>query len=87
MNYAAHAAESGAEPPSVPIVFHKAPNTVVGPNDDVVVPRNSTKTDGKSSWAWSSDGERRTSSPPEESASHIAGFVVVNDLSEREFQL
>jgi 2-keto-4-pentenoate hydratase/2-oxohepta-3-ene-1,7-dioic acid hydratase in catechol pathway len=87
MNYAAHAAESGAEPPSVPIVFHKAPNTVVGPNDDVVVPRNSTKTD------WEVElgvviGRRATYlESPEESASHIAGFVVVNDLSEREFQL
>jgi 2-keto-4-pentenoate hydratase/2-oxohepta-3-ene-1,7-dioic acid hydratase in catechol pathway len=87
MNYAAHAAESGAEPPSVPIVFHKAPNTVVGPNDDVAVPRNSTKTD------WEVElgvviGRRATYlESPEESARHIAGFVVVNDLSEREFQL
>lgn len=87
MNYAAHAAESGAEPPTVPIVFHKAPNTVVGPDDDVAIPRGSTKTD------WEVELgvviKRRASylSSPEEAADHVAGFVVVNDLSEREFQL
>lgn len=87
MNYAAHAAESGAAPPEIPILFHKAPNTVVGPNDDVAIPRNSTKTD------WEVElgvviGRRASylSSPPEANA-YIAGFVVVNDLSEREFQL
>src|SRR5690606_14663643 len=45
MNCAAHAAESGSEPPEVPIVFLKTPNTVVGPNDTVAIPRGSTKTD------------------------------------------
>jgi len=45
MNYAAHAAESGSNPPTVPIIFHKAPNTVGGPFDAVAIPRGSTKTD------------------------------------------
>jgi len=45
MNYAAHAAESGSAPPTEPIIFHKAPNTVVGPNDPVAIPRGSSKTD------------------------------------------
>lgn len=44
-NYAAHAAESGAEPPEQPILFYKSPNTVVGPYDDVLIPRGSRKTD------------------------------------------
>src|SRR5690349_19842991 len=45
MNYAAHAAESGSEPPTIPIIFLKTPNTVVGPNDAVMIPRGSEKTD------------------------------------------
>jgi len=44
-NYAAHAAESGAAPPAQPIMFYKAPNTVVGPDDDILVPRGATRTD------------------------------------------
>src|SRR4051794_7818904 len=87
MNYAAHAAESGAEPPSVPIVFHKAPNTVVGPNDDVAIPRNSTKTDWEVELGVVIGRRASYLQTPEEAADHIAGFVVVNDLSEREFQL
>jgi 2,4-diketo-3-deoxy-L-fuconate hydrolase len=87
MNYAAHAAESGAEPPSVPILFHKAPNTVVGPNDDVAIPRNSTKTDWEVELGVVIGRRASYLASPEEAADHIAGFVVVNDLSEREFQL
>ena len=87
MNYAAHAAESGSAPPDVPILFHKAPNTVVGPNDDVAIPRTSTKTD------WEVElgvviGQRASYlESSEQASSHIAGFIIVNDLSEREFQL
>jgi len=83
MNYAAHAAESGAEP----IVFHKAPNTVVGPNDDVAVPRSSTKTDWEVELGVVIGRRASYLESPEDAARHIAGFVVVNDLSEREFQL
>ena len=87
MNYAAHAAESGSAPPSVPIIFHKAPNTVAGPFDPVAIPRGSTKTD------WEVELGvvigRRTSylDSPAQSRDCIAGFVTVNDLSERTFQL
>ena len=87
MNYAAHAAESGSEPPTSPILFLKTPNTVGGPDDDVAIPRLSRKTD------WEVElgvviGERALYlDSPADSLRHIAGFVVGNDLSEREFQL
>ena len=87
MNYAAHAAETGDAPPKVPILFLKPPNTVVGPNDVVTLPRTSAKTD------WEVELGvvigRRTSylDSPADSLHHIAGFVVANDLSERAFQL
>jgi 2-keto-4-pentenoate hydratase/2-oxohepta-3-ene-1,7-dioic acid hydratase in catechol pathway len=86
-NYAAHAAESGAEPPKEPIVFFKHPNTVVGPYDDVLVPRDSRKTDwevelavviGKTAGYLTSD---------EEALACVAGYAVSNDVSERAFQL
>lgn len=86
-NYAAHAAESGAEPPTVPIMFLKTPNTVVGPNDTVTIPRGSEKTD------WEVElgiviGERAAYlDSPAEARAHIAGFVVANDVSERTFQI
>ncbi len=87
MNYAAHAAESGSAPPEVPIMFLKTPNTVVGPHDEVAIPRGSTKTD------WEVELGivigRRTSylDSPAEAPAAIAGFVVANDVSERDFQL
>ncbi|WP_066039771.1 fumarylacetoacetate hydrolase family protein [Herbiconiux solani] len=87
MNYAAHAAESGSEPPTSPILFLKTPNTVGGPDDDVAIPRLSRKTD------WEVElgvviGERALYlDSPADSLRHVAGFVVGNDLSEREFQL
>ncbi|NHA66449.1 fumarylacetoacetate hydrolase family protein [Phycicoccus flavus] len=87
MNYAAHAAESGAAPPERPVVFLKHPNTVVGPGDDVVLPPGSTRTD------WEVElgvvvGRRCSSlSSPEEALTHVAGYCTVNDVSERELQL
>lgn len=87
MNYAAHAAESGSEPPSVPVLFFKHPGTVTGPNDPVEIPRGSEKTD------WEVElgvviGERALYvESPEAAVRHIAGFTVVDDLSERAFQL
>ena len=87
MNYAAHAAESGATPPEVPIIFLKTPNTVVGPYDEVAIPRGSTKTD------WEVElgvviGKRATYlDSPEQALEHVAGYVVANDLSERDFQI
>ena len=87
MNYAAHAAESGSAPPENLVMFLKTPNTVAGPFDTVSIPRGSTKTD------WEVElgiviGERASYlDSPEESIKHIAGFVVANDLSERDFQM
>jgi 2,4-didehydro-3-deoxy-L-rhamnonate hydrolase len=87
MNYAAHAAESGSAPPSAPVIFLKLPNTVVGPHHDVPIPRGSVKTD------WEVELGvviGRTSSyldSPDDSRSRIAGYVTVNDVSERAFQL
>jgi len=87
MNYAAHAAESGAEPPSVPVLFFKHPGTVTGPNDSVEIPRGSEKTD------WEVElgvviGKRALYLESAQSAlEHIAGYTIVDDLSERAFQL
>jgi 2-keto-4-pentenoate hydratase/2-oxohepta-3-ene-1,7-dioic acid hydratase in catechol pathway len=87
LNYAAHCAESGAEPPAEPVVFYKHPNTIVGPNDDVEIPRGSAKTD------WEVElgvvfAKRASYLESEEAALDcVAGFVVANDLSEREFQI
>ncbi|WP_329000772.1 fumarylacetoacetate hydrolase family protein [Kribbella sp. NBC_00709] len=87
MNYAAHAAESGAEPPKQPVVFFKAPNTLAGPNDPVVIPRGSTKTDWEVELAVVIGKRASYLDSPADSLDHVAGFVVANDLSDREFQL
>jgi len=87
MNYAAHAAESGSTPPTVPILFHKASNTVVGPDDAVAIPRGSVKTDWEVELGVVISSRASYLSSPEEAREHIGGFVTVNDLSEREFQL
>jgi len=87
LNYADHAAETGQAVPTEPILFTKSPNTLVGPHDDVRIPRGSTKTD------WEVELgiviARRTSylGSVEEAANAIAGFLVVNDVSERAFQI
>jgi 2-keto-4-pentenoate hydratase/2-oxohepta-3-ene-1,7-dioic acid hydratase in catechol pathway len=86
-NYAAHAAESGAEPPSAPIVFFKHPNTVVGPYDEVLVPRGSTRTDWEVELAVVIGKTARYLSSDEEALACIAGYTVSNDVSERAFQL
>jgi 2-keto-4-pentenoate hydratase/2-oxohepta-3-ene-1,7-dioic acid hydratase in catechol pathway len=87
MNYAAHAAESGSTPPTVPIIFLKTPNTVVGPYDDVQIPRGSTRTDWEVELGIVIGRRASYLDSPAESLDHVAGFVVANDLSEREFQL
>ncbi len=86
-NYAAHAAESGAPPPSEPIVFHKSPNTVVGPFDDVLLPRGSTRTDWEAELGVVIGRTARYLGSPEEAMACIAGYVTANDVSERAFQL
>ncbi|WP_329108863.1 fumarylacetoacetate hydrolase family protein [Micromonospora sp. NBC_01699] len=87
LNYAAHAAESGAANPEYPVVFYKAPNTVVGPYDDVLVPRGSTKTDWEVELAVVIGKTARYLASPQEALAHIAGYALANDVSERDFQL
>ncbi|GAT71565.1 5-oxopent-3-ene-1,2,5-tricarboxylate decarboxylase [Microbacterium sp. HM58-2] len=86
-NYAAHARESGAEPPTVPIMFLKTPNTVVGPNDAVTIPRGSEKTDWEVELGIVIGARAAYLDSPEEASAHIAGYVVANDVSERAFQM
>jgi 2,4-didehydro-3-deoxy-L-rhamnonate hydrolase len=87
MNYAAHAAESGSAPPEIPILFLKTPNTVVGPNDTVEIPRGSEKTDWEVELGVVIGRRASYLDSPEDSARHIAGFVIANDVSERDFQM
>lgn len=87
MNYAAHARESGSEPPKDIVVFYKHPNTVVGPNDDILVPPGSVKTDWEVELAAVIGTRARYLASPEEALAHIAGFAVANDVSEREYQI
>ena len=87
MNYAAHAAESGSPPPDAPIMFLKTPNTVVGPYDEVAIPRGSVKTDWEVELGIVIGRQASYLESPEQSMGHVAGFVVANDLSERDFQL
>ncbi|WP_328989939.1 fumarylacetoacetate hydrolase family protein [Kribbella sp. NBC_01245] len=87
LNYAAHAAESGAEPPAHPVLFFKHPNTVVGPYDDVVVPRGSEKTDWEVELAIVIGKTARYVETLEDAMACVAGYAVSNDVSERAFQL
>jgi 2-keto-4-pentenoate hydratase/2-oxohepta-3-ene-1,7-dioic acid hydratase in catechol pathway len=86
LNYADHAAETGAEIPKEPVIFSKWTSAIVGPNDDVEIPRDSVKTD------WEVElgvvigtGGRYISEA--DALSHVAGYCVINDVSEREFQI
>ncbi|MGB0113409.1 MAG: fumarylacetoacetate hydrolase family protein [Ilumatobacteraceae bacterium] len=87
LNYADHAAESGMDVPDEPIVFTKAPNTLVGPDDDVFIPRGSTKTDWEVELGVVIGQRCRYLDDPAAAWEQIAGLVLVNDVSEREFQL
>jgi len=86
LNYADHAAETGAAIPAEPIVFNKAPSCIVGPNDDVIIPRRSEKTDWEVELAIVI-GERASYVAANEALEFVAGYCVCNDVSEREFQL
>jgi 2,4-diketo-3-deoxy-L-fuconate hydrolase len=86
-NYAAHAAESGAEPPTSPIIFFKHPNTVVGPYDDVAVPPGSVKTDWEVELAVVIGRQARYLESPEQALAHVGGYTVSNDVSERAYQI
>jgi len=86
LNYADHARETGQEPPVEPVVFMKATSAICGPNDDVIIPRDSHKTD------WEVElgvviGTICRHVSPADAVDHVAGYCVVNDLSERAFQL
>jgi 2,4-didehydro-3-deoxy-L-rhamnonate hydrolase len=86
LNYADHAAESGAPIPKEPVVFMKATSCIQGPNDPVMLPRGSTKTD------WEVElgvviGTRARYVSKKDALAHVAGYSVINDVSEREYQL
>jgi len=86
LNYSDHAEETGMEVPPEPIMFMKATSAVIGPNDDVIIPKNSFKSD------WEVElgviiGKEAKYISEEQSQDHIAGYCVVNDLSERAFQI
>ncbi|WP_433579942.1 fumarylacetoacetate hydrolase family protein [Nocardia brasiliensis] len=87
MNYAAHAAESGAAPPRTPVVFFKTPNTVIGPYDDVLIPKGSEKTDWEVELAVVIGKRARYLDSVEAALDYVAGYTVSNDVSERAFQL
>jgi 2-keto-4-pentenoate hydratase/2-oxohepta-3-ene-1,7-dioic acid hydratase in catechol pathway len=87
LNYAAHAAESGSAPPTRPVIFFKHPNTVVGPLDTVLLPPGSAKTDWEVELAVVIGTRARYLASPAEALSHVAGFTVSNDVSEREYQI
>jgi 2-keto-4-pentenoate hydratase/2-oxohepta-3-ene-1,7-dioic acid hydratase in catechol pathway len=87
LNYRDHAEETGAEPPSEPIIFMKAPNCIVGPTDEILVPRGSTKTDWEVELGVVIGRRVRYLSSPDDAPSVIAGYVTSNDVSERSFQL
>lgn len=87
LNYRDHARETGATPPEEPILFLKAPDTVIGPHDDVLIPRSSRKTDWEVELAAVIGTEARYLDRPDEALAHVAGYAISNDVSEREFQL
>lgn len=86
LNYSDHAAESGMEVPAHPVLFMKATSAICGPNDDVLIPRNSQKTD------WEVElgvviGKKASYVEEADAMGHVAGYCVVNDVSERAFQM
>ena len=86
LNYADHAAETGADIPEHPILFMKANSAITGPNDDVVMPRGSTKTD------WEVElgvviGKAAKYVSEEDALDYVAGYCLCNDVSERQFSL
>jgi 2-keto-4-pentenoate hydratase/2-oxohepta-3-ene-1,7-dioic acid hydratase in catechol pathway len=87
LNYVDHARETGAELPSEPVMFLKAPDTVIGPHDDVTIPRSSVKTDWEVELAVIIGAEARYLASPEEGLGCVAGYAISHDVSEREFQL
>ncbi|MCE0538729.1 fumarylacetoacetate hydrolase family protein [Kineosporia rhizophila] len=87
LNYSDHAAETGQAVPAEPILFTKSPNTLVGPNDDVRIPRGSAKTDWEVELGIVIGARTSYLDSVEDAKNVIAGYVVVNDVSERAFQM
>jgi 2,4-didehydro-3-deoxy-L-rhamnonate hydrolase len=85
LNYADHAAETGAAIPAEPILFNKAPNCVQGPDDPIVIPKGSLKTDWEVELAIVI-GQTALYVPESEALAHVAGYCICNDISERAFQ-
>ena len=86
LNYSDHAVETGAKPPSEPIIFMKATSCIIGPYDDVVIPKNSKKTDWEVEIAFVVGKEAKYISE-KEAFNYIFGYCMANDISEREFQI
>jgi 2-keto-4-pentenoate hydratase/2-oxohepta-3-ene-1,7-dioic acid hydratase in catechol pathway len=86
LNYRDHAAETGAKLPAEPILFFKSTTALVGPNDDLIIPRNSVKTDWEVELAVII-GKKASYVPLERAMQHVAGYALHNDYSEREFQI
>lgn len=86
LNYADHARETGSTPPKEPIVFFKATTALCGPNDDVVIPKNSVKTDWEVELAFVIS-KKAQYVPEAEAMNYLAGYCLHNDYSEREWQL
>lgn len=87
LNYRDHAKETGATPPKEPIIFLKTPDTVVGPDDEVLIPRKSVKTDYEVELAIVIGAEARYLDSVDDAAGVIGGYAISNDVSEREFQV
>jgi 2,4-didehydro-3-deoxy-L-rhamnonate hydrolase len=87
LNYRDHAAETGQAVPDEPILFTKSPNTLVGPNDDIRIPRGSTKTDWEVELGIVIGSRTSYLDSVADAAAAIAGYVLVNDVSERAFQI
>ncbi len=87
LNYTDHAAETGQAPPPRPVVFLKDPATVVGPFDDVRIPRGSQKTDWEVELGVVIGSRARYLTTPEDGLARVAGYVISHDVSERAFQL
>jgi len=87
LNYSDHAAETGQAPPPRPVVFMKDPATVVGPYDDVLIPRGSAKTDWEVELGVVIGTTARYLDSPADALATVAGYVISNDVSERAFQL
>lgn len=86
LNFSDHAAESGMDVPEEPVIFFKATSAIIGPNDNVLIPRGSVKSD------WEVElgvviGSHASYVDEADAMDHVAGYCVINDLSEREFQL